>query len=136
MGKWTDLASNIIAQMDKACGVMTDAQASQVVALYKPFPKDGSLVRVTTRINFGGELYRAKVDLWGTDANSPANAPELWEKILYRDGYRVLVAPITASNPVQPHEKCWENDVLYECIYHTVCTYRPSEYAPAWRVVA
>ena len=135
MGKWTELASSIIAQMDRACGVMTDAQASTLVDMYPHFRADGSLVKVTTRVGWGGKLYRAKVDLWATDANNPENAPDLWEEILYRDGYRVLVAPITASNPVQPNEKCWENDVLYECIYHTVCVYRPSEYAPAWRVV-
>lgn len=121
--------------MDKVSELLDDAQASKVVELYKPYPKDGSLVKVGRRINWNGVLLRAKVDLWATDENNPDNAPGLWEKIAYRDGYRVLSEPITASNPVQPGEKCWEGDVLYECIYHVVCTYRPSEYAAAWKVV-
>lgn len=96
---------------------------------------DGRLIKVGQRIRWGDKLMAAKNDLWATDANNPDNAPTLWEEILYRDGYRVLTGAISASNPVQPGECCWENDVLYECIYHVSCTYRPSEYAQAWKKV-
>jgi hypothetical protein len=136
MNKWLEAARPVRDVMDKAGELLDDAQASKVVALYGPYPKDGSLVKVGRRINWKGKLVRAKVGLWATDENNPDNAPDLWEEIKYRDGYRVLTGPITASNPVLPGEKCWEGDVLYECIYHVACTYRPSEYAAAWRAVA
>lgn len=135
MNKWLEAAHKIRAVMDAAGELLTDAQASTVLGLYGKMPQDGSLVKVGSRINWNGQLKRAKVDLWGAAENDPDNAPELWEDINYRDGYRVLNAPITASNPVQPGEKCWEGDVLYECVYHVACTYRPSEYAPAWEAV-
>ena len=47
----------------------------------------------------------------------------------------MLTGPISASNPVQPGEMCWEDGTLYRCIYHVACTYRPSEYAAAWEEV-
>lgn len=123
------------AVMDKVCPLLDDAQASTVIELYAPYPNDGSPIKAAARVNWHGKLVRAKVDLWATDENNPDNAPDLWEGIKYRDGYRVLTGPITASNPVQPGEKCWEGGVLYECVYHVACTYRPSEYAPAWEAV-
>jgi hypothetical protein len=135
MGKWTEMVSAMIRTMDKAGAMLDDSQASTVTDLYPSYHTDGSLVKVGRRINWKGKLVRAKVDLWATDENNPDNAPDLWEEIKYRDGYRVLTGPITASNPVLPGEKCWEGDVLYECIYHVACTYRPSEYAAAWRAV-
>lgn len=96
---------------------------------------DGHLVTVGTRIQWKDELVAAAVDLWANKENDPDHAPDLWEKILYRDGYRVLTGPISASNPVQPGERCWEKDVLYECVYPTACVFRPSEYAAGWNVV-
>lgn len=94
---------------------------------------DGHLITTGTRLRVGDELYAAANDLWATIENKPNNAPTLWEKLIYRDGYRVLNGPISASNPVNPGEKCWENDVLYECISTVVNTYRPSEYMPNWK---
>ena len=96
---------------------------------------DGHLVKVSTKIRWGDKLVAAAVDLWANVENDPDHAPELWEEILYKNGYRVLTGPISASNPVKPGECCWENDVLYECVYPTTCVYRPSEYAQGWKVI-
>lgn len=96
---------------------------------------DGHLVTTGTRIRWGGKLVAAANDLWATENNNPDNAPALWEHIEYRDGYRVLNCAITASNPVLPGERCWENDVLYENISGTTTVYRPSEYSAAWAKV-
>lgn len=94
---------------------------------------DGHLIKTGTRIRWDGKLMAAAADLWAYPENDPDNAPNLWETIEYKDGYRVLTGPITASNPVQPGERCWENGVLYECITKGVNTYRPSEYMPNWQ---
>lgn len=105
------------------------------------FPKnsddfwDGHLVSTGQRIRWGDKLMAARSDLWATETNNPDNAPTLWEEIEYREGYRVLTGPISASNPVKPGEWCWEGDVLYECISPNVCTYRPSEYMAYWTTV-
>lgn len=50
-----------------------------------------------TRINWGGVIKQAAVDLWDTDTNTPDNAPTLWEDIAYRQGYRIIPATITAG---------------------------------------
>lgn len=137
MGKWMEAAKPVRAAMDAAAKTLTNAQASSMQALFYK-PKDswwaGQLVTTGTRIQWRGKLVAARNDLWATKSNNPDNAPALWETIEYRDGYRVLTEPISASNPVQPGEKCWENDVLYECVTVGVNTYRPSEYMANWKL--
>ena len=96
---------------------------------------DGRLIRTGTRIRWNNMLMAAAVDIWAYPENDPDHAPNLWETIEYKDGYRVLSAPITVSNPVQPGERCWENGVLYECVAKVANTYRPSEYMPNWKEV-
>lgn len=119
-----------------SCEQLDNKTAYEARTLFAHTPVwDGRLVTVGQRIRWGDQLLAATADLWATDENNPDNAPTLWEEILYRDGYRVLTGPISASNPVRPGEWCWEDDVLWACIYPNVCTYRPSEYESAWERV-
>lgn len=99
------------------------------------FWTDGHLITTGTRLRWGTRLLAAMNDLWAYPENNPDNAPALWEEIAYLEGCRVLTGPISASNPVQPGEMCWEDGVLYKCVYHVACAYRPSEYADAWEEV-
>lgn len=99
------------------------------------FWTDGHLITTGTRLRWGSRLLAAMVDTWAYAENNPDNAPSLWEEIAYREGYRVLTGPISASNPVEPGDLCWEGETLYRCVYHVACTYRPSEYAAAWEAV-
>lgn len=115
--------------------LVDDKQASVGVVLYPEMQYENALIKAGSRINWNGTLKRAAVDLWDSVENNPDNAPALWEEIAYLNGYRVLTGHISASNPVQPGEMCWEDGKLYRCIYHVVCTYRPSEYAAAWEEV-
>ena len=97
---------------------------------------DGHLVRTGTRIRWNGALVLALNDLWASSENDPAHAPTLWEPLEYKDGYRVLTRPISASNPVHVDEICWENGTLYRNISGLTTTYRPSEYMAYWQEVA
>lgn len=115
--------------------MVDDKQASVGVVLYPEMQYENGLIKAGSRINWNGTLKRAAVDLWDSVENNPDNAPELWEEIAYMNGYRVLTGHISASNPVQPGEICWEDGKLYKCVYHVACTYRPSEYAAAWEEV-
>ena len=55
--------------------------ASSVVSLFPTLKQDGSLIKAGTRIQWGGKVIRAKVDLWDREAHSPENAPALWEGV-------------------------------------------------------
>ena len=55
--------------------------ASSVVSLFPTLKQDGSLIKAGTRIQWGGKVIRAKVDLWDREDHSPENAPTLWEGI-------------------------------------------------------
>lgn len=119
----------------QASASLDDASASNAAELFPALKGDGSLVKVGTRINWHGTIKRATNDLWDTVENDPDHAPDLWDDITYRDGYRVLTGEIPATNPVQPDECCWYKDVLYRNILGVASTYLPDVYPAGWEVV-
>ena len=133
MGKWTDLVTSMIGTMDKAGAMFDDAQASKVPELYPAYPTDGALVESGTRINWRGQLKRASVDLWATEANSPDNAPALWEDINYRDGYRIIPETITTGTAFAKDELGWWGDMLYRSLID-VNVWTPDAYPSGWEV--
>lgn len=128
-------ALKLRALIEQAVVSLDDKSASEGASLFPRLKGDGSLVKTGTRINWNGKIKRAANDLWDTVENNPDHAPDLWDDIEYRDGYRVLTGPISATNPVQPGECCWEQDVLYRNILGVASTYLPSEYPAGWEVV-
>lgn len=128
-------ALKLRALIEQAVVSLDDKSASEGASLFPRLKGDGSLVKTGTRINWHGKIKRAANDLWDTVENDPDHAPDLWDDIEYRDGYRVLTGPISATNPVQPGECCWEQDVLYRNILGVASTFLPSEYPAGWEVV-
>lgn len=131
MGKRLDAAREQRKVMDNAGAMLTDAQASTVVGLYGGLKYDGALVRVGTRINWGGALKRAAVALWDTEKNNPDNAPTLWEDIAYREGYRIIPEVITVGTAFALDEKGWWGDVLYISKLNAN-VYTPEQYPDGW----
>lgn len=112
-----------------------DALASTVVGLYPTLKESGALVKAGTRINHGGKLFRAAVDLWDTPQNSPDAAPALWEEINYREGYRIIPAVITAGTAFALGECGWWGEKLYKSTINAN-VYTPDQYANGWEEVA
>lgn len=128
-------ALKLRAIVEQAAASLTDQKASEGVALFPRLKADGSLIRSGARINWHGTLKRAAVDLWDTEANSPDNAPELWEDIAYRDGIRIIPQTITAGLAFALGEKGWWGDVLYESMI-SANTYTPEQYPDGWQEAA
>ena len=119
--------------MDKACGMLDDAQASTVTGLYPRMQYKGELIQSGTRINWNGQLKRAAADLWDTEQNNPDNAPSLWEDVNYRDGYRVIPKVITAGLAFSLGEIGWWGDTLYRSLMDAN-VYTPEVYPAGWEV--
>ena len=115
-------------------GSASDADASRFPSLYPKLNGDGALIKGGTRIRSGGKLYRARADLWDTEENSPENAPELWDRILYRKGIRIIPDQIVTENPFTKDELGWWGDVLYRSLLSTN-VYTPEQYAAGWEEV-
>lgn len=128
-------AIKLRALIEQAVVALPDKEASEGAMLFPRLKGDGSLVKAGTRINWYGTIKRAAVDLWDTEANDPEEAPHLWEDIAYKQGFRVLTGPITASNPVQVDEICWYQDCLYKNILGVASAYLPDEYPQGWEKV-
>lgn len=130
-------AERIRAQVEAGAAALPDAEASIEPSLTRKMRYDGSLIKAGTRIDWGGVLKRAAVDLWDTEGNNPDNASDLWENVLYRDGIRVIPDVITAGLAFSYGEQGWWGDVLMRSILPGEKTnvYTPEQYPAAWEKV-
>lgn len=62
------------------------------------------------------------------------HAPELWEDIQYREGYRIIPYTITAGTAFAKGECGWRRDVLYKSLIDAN-VYTPEQYPAGWEVV-
>lgn len=113
---------------------LDDATASTVIPLYPGMRYDGSLIRAGVRINWNGTLKRAAVDLWDREDSNPDKEPNLWEDILYRDGYRIIPEVIPAGLAFALEECGWWGDVLYRS-KQNANVYTPEQYPDGWERV-
>ena len=109
-------ALKIRAQVEAGAAALPDMEASVEPTLSRTMRYNGKLIPAGTRINWGGVLKRASVDLWDIEENNPDNAPTLWEDVLYRDGIRVIPKLITAGLAFSFGEIGWWGDVLKRSI--------------------
>ena len=109
-----------------------DQQASASAEAYPGLHGDGRLIRHSTRINRGGRLCRARTDLFDTEENTPEKAPDLWEKLAYENGFRVIPAEIEAGSPFMKGERGYFKGQLYESLLdHNVWT--PEQMPSYWK---
>ena len=121
------------AQLEKALPAVPDKDASGCVDLYPTLKQDGKLIKAGTRINWGGWLKQATVDLWDTEANDPDHAPDLWVKINYKDGVRVIPDVISAAEAFALDELGWWDGAIYKSkIPANVHT--PEQYPDGWEL--
>lgn len=113
---------------------LTDAAVSMAPECLDRMTYDGSLINHGTRINWGGTIKRAAVDLWDREDNDPDHAPTLWEDVLYRKGYRIIPETITVGLAFSSGEIGWWGDVLYRSKVDSN-VYTPDQYAPNWELV-
>ena len=109
-------AQTLRAAIVTAAASLPDKDASEAPELFPQLTGDGSLVKSGTRICWQGGIKRAAVDLWDTAENTPDAAPNLWEDIQYKQGYRLIPETIAAGLAFSKGEKGWWQDELYESL--------------------
>lgn len=134
MGNLVDMARKLRPLIEKAAQALDDKDASTAPALFPALKQDGQLVKAGTRINWGGVVKRASVDLWDTADNDPDHAPTLWEDILYRDGIRIIPEVITVGTAFADGELGWWGDTLYRSKL-PANVYTPVQYPDGWEAV-
>lgn len=120
--------------IEKAAVSLDDKDASVAPTLFPTLRHDGQLVKAGTRINWGGVVKRAAVDLWDAEDNDPGHAPTLWEDILYRDGYRIIPDVITVGTAFGEGEKGWWKDKLFASLVNDN-VFTPDQYPRNWEEV-
>ena len=114
--------------------ITDDATASRAVGFHPAMKYDGSLIPAKTRINWNGRLVRSAVDIWDTEENNPDNAPNLWEDISYKDGFRIIPETITATLAFAMDECGWWEGVLYRSLLDAN-VYTPAAYPRGWEAI-
>lgn len=127
-------ALRLRAIVEQAAESLDDQTVSTAPTLLRRLKQDGQLVTAGTRINWGGTIKRAAVDLWDTAENNPDAAPTLWADIQYRNGYRIIPEAITVANAFSEGEYGWWGDVLYKSKRNSN-VYTPAQYADNWEAV-
>ena len=124
-------------EIEAAALNLDDKGASMSVDFYSDLFYLGGLVLAGTRINHGGVLYKAAVDLWDTEANNPDNAPNLWEEIAYHEGVRIIPEVITVTTAFAKDELgYWKADgKVYKSLLDAN-VYTPAAYPQGWEVQA
>lgn len=124
-------ALRLRAIVEQAAESLDDKTVSTAPALLRQLRQDGKLVSAGTRINWGGTVKRAAVDLWDTADNTPDAAPTLWEDIDYRVGYRVIPVTITATAAFALGELGWWDGKVYKSLL-AANVYTPEQYPAGW----
>ncbi len=115
--------------------IITDNEtASRAVDFHPSMEYNGNLIAHGTRINWHGQLKKAAVDLWDTEANNPDNAPALWEDISYKNGFRIIPKTITATLAFSKDECGWWGDTLFRSLI-AANVYTPAVYPQGWEIV-
>ena len=120
--------------VEQAIISLDDKTASEAAPLFPRLKKNGLLILAGTRINWNGTIKRAAVDLWDTVENNPDNAPNFWEDIQYRNGYRIIPEIITAGMAFAQDEIGWWGDKLY-CSKIPANVYTPITYPDGWELI-
>ena len=123
------------AAIEQAAASLDDKAASTAPALLRQLRQDGKLVSAGTRINWGGTVKRAAVDLWDTAENTPDAAPTLWEDIDYWVGIRIIPVTITATAAFALGELGWWGGKVYKSLL-AANVYTPEQYPDGWEVAA
>lgn len=132
-----DYIGNARAQrkaIEAAVPSLDDKIASTSAELFPRLTEGGELVKSGTRINWGGILKRAAVDLWDTAENTPDNAPTLWEDIEYRNGFRIIPQTITAGTAFAKDECGYWGETLYKSLIDAN-VWTPEAYPSGWEIV-
>ena len=126
-------ARQLRALIEKASASLDDKDASMSAELYPHLKQDGSLVEAGTRINWRGEVMKAAAALWDTAENDPDHAPNLWQKLDYRDGIRIIPEVIYLAQAFSKNELGWWGDVIYRSKKDTN-VYPPPQEPDDWEV--
>ena len=127
-------ALRLRAIVEQAAASLDDKTASTAEMLFPRLRQDGALVKSGTRINWGGTIKRAASDIWDTAQNTPDAAPDLWEDIAYKQGFRLIPETITAGIAFSKGEKGWWQDELYESLL-AANVWNPSVNPDGWKKI-
>ena len=112
--------------------------ASEIPELYPMLKQTGALVPYRTIIRWtDGSLYMAAQDLWDLESNDPAHHPSGWEKIMYRDGIRVIPEIISAAAAFSFGEPGWWGEHIYKSLRAGEKTnvHTPAQWPEGWEMV-
>lgn len=104
--------------IEQAAKSLSDAVASESAELFPKMKYTGELIKAGTRINWGGTIMKAAVDLWDREENNPNYAPTLWEEIEYIHGIRKIPEDdiFSVTKAFAQNELGWWDEKVYKSL--------------------
>lgn len=133
MSDYITIARKLRPIIEQAAQSLDDKTASEAPTLQRGMTYDGSLIEAGTKINWGGVVKKAAVDLWDTESNNPDNAPTLWDDIAYHDGIRIIPENFTSTTSFSLDELGWQDGHVYRSLMDG--NVYPVTQADAWVLV-
>jgi len=99
--------------------------------------KYNELIPAKTRIRDDYDpdiIWRATVDLWNMETNSPVNAPTLWERVAYKNGIRIAPETFTSTNAAELNEYMWFGEEIWKSNI-AGNTYTPEQSPATWTLI-
>lgn len=116
MGRYLEAAQQLRATMDTAVGMLTDEQATKVVALFPSWNPQATYA-VGDRVRYAGNLYRCLQPHTAQETWNPVDAPSLWAKVLTDPSGAVLPWEQPGStNPYMKGDKVTHNGKTWESL--------------------
>jgi hypothetical protein len=105
-----------------------------VVSIYPTMKYNNELITAGTYISWGKDIKIALSDVWDLEIFNPNNAPELWETVRFKDGYRYIPEVFFPTTQFPLGARGWWKDELYESLIEGN-VYTPENHPLGWKKV-
>ena len=134
MNYYTEKVKQLLPILQKSVTSLPLDDLGLVVPLYPTMKYNNELIRSGTYISWGNDIKIALSDLWDLKNFNPDNAPDLWETVRFKNGYRYIPEVFLPVTQFPLGARGWWKDELYESLIEAN-VFTPEAYPTGWKKV-
>ena len=134
MNYYTEQVKKMLPALKKSVVSLPLDDLGWVVPLYPSMEYNNELIPSGTYISWGKDIKIALSDLWDLEIFNPDNAPELWETVKFKDGYRYIPEIFYPTTKFPIGTRGWWKEELYESLIEGN-VYTPETNPSGWKKI-
>jgi hypothetical protein len=131
---FTNKVTKMLPALRKGVASLPLDDLGWVVPLYPTMKYNNTLITSGTYVSWGSDIKVALSDIWDLEIFNPDNAPELWDTVKFKDGYRYIPEKFYPTTKFSLGAKGWWEEELYESLIDSNI-YTPVTYPLGWKKV-